>query len=76
MMSEELNEILRHNLQLNFDHMFNDSDLIIEDLGADSLNIVEIIMEIESEFDIDIDDNEIENIKTVGDLKKLIQDLS
>ena len=75
-MSEELNEILRHNLQLNFDHMFNDSDLIIEDLGADSLNIVEIIMEIESEFDIDIDDNEIENIKTVGDLKKLIQDLS
>jgi len=75
-MSEELNEILRHNLQLNFDRMFNDSDQIIEDLGADSLNIVEIIMEIESEFDIDIDDDEIENIKTVGDLKKLIQDLS
>ena len=39
----------------------------IEDLGADSLDIVELVMALEEEFEIEIPDEEAENIKTVGD---------
>ncbi len=39
----------------------------IEDLGADSLDIVELVMTMEEEFEIEIPDEEAENIKTVGD---------
>lgn len=40
----------------------------IEDLGADSLDIVELIMTMEEEFDLDIPDEEAEKMKTVGDV--------
>jgi len=39
----------------------------IEDLGADSLDIVELVMAMEEEFEVKIPDEEAENIKTVGD---------
>lgn len=39
----------------------------IEDLGADSLDIVELVMAMEEEFEIEIPDDQAENIKTVGD---------
>ncbi|MBL93248.1 MAG: acyl carrier protein [Myxococcales bacterium] len=39
----------------------------IEDLGADSLDIVELIMAMEEEFETEIPDEEAENIRTVGD---------
>ena len=39
----------------------------IEDLGADSLDIVELVMAMEEEFEMEIPDEEAENIKTVGD---------
>jgi acyl carrier protein len=39
----------------------------IEDLGADSLDVVELVMALEEEFDIEIPDEEAEKIKTVGD---------
>jgi acyl carrier protein len=38
-----------------------------EDLGADSLDVVELVMALEEEFGIDIPDDEVNNIKTVGD---------
>ena len=44
------------------------------DLGADSLDTVERIMELEKEFDIQIPDDEAEGIATVGDAVKYIQD--
>jgi acyl carrier protein len=44
------------------------------DLGADSLDTVELIMEFEKEFDISIPDEDAENIATVGDAIKYIQD--
>ncbi len=44
----------------------------IEDLGADSLDIVELVMTMEEEFDLDIPDNEAEKMKTVGDVIKYI----
>ena len=39
----------------------------IDDLGADSLDIVELVMAMEEEFEVEIPDEEAENIKTVGD---------
>lgn len=45
----------------------------IDDLGADSLDIVELIMALEEEFDIEIPDGEAENIKVVGDVVNYIK---
>ena len=47
---------------------------ITEDLGADSLDVVDLIMALEEEFDIEIPDEEAENIKTVSDIVKYIED--
>ncbi len=53
--------------QLGIDEETITPETTIEDLGADSLDLVEAVMNIEEEFNIDIDDNEIENLKTVKD---------
>ncbi|WP_457630798.1 acyl carrier protein [Oceanithermus sp.] len=46
----------------------------IEDLNADSLDIVELIMGLEDEFGLEISDEEAENIRTVGDAVKFIEE--
>ncbi len=55
----------------------SDEDMItmettLEDLGADSLDMVEVIMAIEDEFDVQIKDEDLENLKSVGDLIEYI----
>ncbi|HTV72584.1 MAG TPA: acyl carrier protein [Candidatus Acidoferrales bacterium] len=47
---------------------------ITDDLGADSLDQVELVMAFETEFNIDIPDEEAEKIKTVGDAVKKIEE--
>jgi acyl carrier protein len=47
---------------------------ITDDLGADSLDQVELVMAFETEFNIDIPDEEAEKIKTVGDAVKRVED--
>lgn len=46
----------------------------IDDLGADSLDIVELVMAIEEEFDIEIPDSDAEKVVTVGDVVDYIKD--
>lgn len=46
---------------------------IKDDLGADSLAVVDLAMSLEDEFGIEIPDNELEGIKTVGDVVKMIE---
>ena len=46
----------------------------VDDLGADSLDTVELIMALEEEFEIDIPDEDAGNIKTVGEIIKYIED--
>ena len=46
----------------------------IDDLGADSLDIVELIMALEEEFDIEIPDSDAEKIVTVGDVVEYLKD--
>lgn len=47
---------------------------IQDDLGADSLDVVDLVMSLEEEFDIEIPDEAVEGIKTVGDIVKYIED--
>lgn len=52
-----------------------DDAKFIEDLGADSLDTVELVMALEEEFDKEIPDEEAEKLQSVGDVIKYIEDL-
>ena len=52
----------------------NETASFIEDLGADSLDIVELVMALEEEYDIEISDEDAEKILTVGDAVKYISE--
>ena len=71
---EKVKEIIVKELKVEADKVTLDAKLK-EDLGADSLDAVEIVMDIEDEFDVEIDDSEAENVTTVGDLVKAIEQL-
>ena len=47
---------------------------ITDDLGADSLDVVDLVMSFEEEFDIEIPDDQVDKIKTVGDIVKFIEE--
>lgn len=47
--------------------------VIIDDLGADSLDIVDLVMSLEEEFDMEVPDEDIESMKTVGDIVRFIE---
>ena len=53
--------------------MIKDESHFVNDLGADSLNIVEVVMSIEEEFDIEIPEEDAETLHTVGQLKQYIE---
>ena len=63
---ERVVEIVCENLAVSKDQV-NRNTSFIEDIGADSLDIVELIMELEEEFEITIPDDQAEKIKTVGE---------
>ena len=67
-----LERILADRLDIDKDSISDDQD-IMEDLGADSLSVVEIIMDIEREFDMSIPDEDAEEIHTVGQLREYIE---
>ncbi len=49
------------------------AETTFEEIDADSLDIVELVMALEEEFDLEISDQEIENIKTIGDIISYIE---
>ena len=49
------------------------SSSFIDDLGADSLDVVELLMALEEEFDMEVSDGEAEEIKTIGDVVEYIK---
>ena len=72
MVLEKIKVILAEQFDVEEDSLKNDTDLQ-DDLGADSLDVVDLLMSIEDEFEIEIPDEEIENIRTVGDLVNYIE---
>lgn len=72
MVFDKVKAILVDQLDIEEDSVTMES-LIADDLGADSLDVVDMVMSLEEEFDLEIPDEEIENIKTVGDIVKFIE---
>ena len=72
MIFEKIRTILVEQLDADEDAVTMDS-VITDDLGADSLDVVDMVMSLEEEFDIEIPDEEIETMKTVGDIVKFIE---
>ncbi|NLA77092.1 MAG: acyl carrier protein [Clostridiales bacterium] len=73
MVFEKLRAIICDQLGLEEDEVTLASN-ILEDLGADSLDVVDLVMSIEDEFDIEVPDEEIARMKTVGDVVKFIEE--
>ena len=73
MVFEKVKAILSEQFDVEEDSITLESS-ITEDLGADSLDVVDLLMSIEDEFEVEVPDTEVENIKTVGDLVKYIED--
>ena len=69
---EKLKELIADVLNVNADEITEDTTFV-DDLGADSLDIFQIIMGIEETFDIEIDNEEAEKIVTVGDAVEQIK---
>ncbi len=68
-----IKEMIARKLNLDVSEITDDKHLI-EDLGADSLDTVELVMELETEYDIDIADEDAETLVTVGAIKQYIED--
>lgn len=73
MVFEKVKSIIMDQLDVEEDKVTLDA-VIQDDLGADSLDIVDLVMSFEEEFDTEIPDDQVENIKTVGDIVKYIED--
>ncbi len=61
--------------EIDIDDVVLDASLI-DDLGADSLTIVELMMSMEEEFEIEVDDEEVKTLVTVGDVVNFIKEKS
>lgn len=73
MVFDTVKALISEQLDIEADNI-TEASYIQEDLGADSLDIVDLIMAIEDEFDVEIPEDQVENIKTVGDIVKFIED--
>jgi len=69
---EKIREIISKQLDVDINTITMESRLI-EDLKADSLDVVELIMDLEQEFDIEIPDEELPKAQTVGDIVNYIE---
>ena len=72
MVFDKINDIIVEQLDVEEDAVTMEAS-ITDDLGADSLDVVDLVMSIEESFDVEIPDEEVENIKTVGDIVKYIE---
>lgn len=71
-MKEKVTEIIANQLSVAADKIKGDTN-IAEELGADSLDLVEILMSLEDEFGISIPDEAIPEIKTINDIVEFIK---
>lgn len=72
MIFEKIATIIAEQLQIDQSKITLESK-VIDDLKADSLDVVELLMALEEEFDISVDEDEAGKLSTVGDIVKLIE---
>ena len=73
MVFDQIKEILAEQLDLDESKITMDSD-IVEDLEADSLDVVDLVMSMADTFGVEVPDEAIENFKTVGDIVRYIEE--
>lgn len=71
---DEVKAVVVEQLSVNADDV-KESAKFVEDLGADSLDVVELVMALEEKFDVEIPDEDAEKILTVGDVIKYIESI-
>ncbi len=72
MVFDKVKDIIVDQLEVDEDKVTLEAS-IVDDLGADSLDVVDLVMALEDEFEIKIPDEDVENVKTVGDIVKIIE---
>ncbi|HIS24350.1 MAG TPA: acyl carrier protein [Candidatus Faeciplasma gallinarum] len=70
---EKVRKIIAENLEID-ENTITPESVITDDLGADSLDVVDLVMSFEDEFGVEIPDEAVETIRTVGDIVKYIED--
>lgn len=70
-MKEKIKALIADQLCISPDDILDDSDIVI-DLGADSLDVVEMLMTLEDEFGIKIDDDKIDKVRSVNAIYEII----
>ena len=73
MVLEKVIDIIAEELSVDPSEITEDSDLV-EDLDADSLAVLDLVMSIEDAFNVEIPDTEVENLKTVGEIVQFIEE--
>ncbi len=73
MVFEKIKKIICEQLEVD-ESIVTPEAYITSDLGADSLDLVDLAMSIEDEFDLELSDSTLESIKTVGDLVRYIEE--
>ena len=73
MVFDQIKEMLAEQLDLDESKITMDSD-IVEDLEADSLDVVDLVLSMEDVFEVEVPDEVIENFKTVGDVVRYIEE--
>ena len=66
-MKDRILELIAEQFGLNTDELTDDIDLR-NDLNADSIDLVELVMSLEDEFGIEVNDEDLKNINTIGDI--------
>ena len=72
MVFEKIKAILAEQLDITEDEITLES-LLVEDLGADSLDAIDIVMSVEDEFGIEVPDEVVENMESVNDIVTFIE---
>lgn len=73
MVFEKVKQVVAKSLNIDEEKITMETNLV-SDLGADSIDAVEIIMELEEEFNLQFDDESSQNIKLIGDLVRYIEE--
>ena len=73
MVFEKLKGIISEQIEIAEEEITMESN-IIDDFDADSLDLVDIVMSVEDEFDVEVPEDAVEKMKTVGDVVKFIEE--
>lgn len=74
MVYEKVIEIIANQFDVDSDSLSSETGFV-DDLKADSLDVVELIMALEDEFSIEVPDEQLENVRTIGDVVAFLEEL-